>query len=200
MKSDFACALENVLFPQLGLQHTHVHVPRSDRVNHAWGYDKVNKAIRVSPGVFDAEAYGVKSSAADMLHFVRQNIEPGQLDMPMRRAIEATHVGYFNVGVMTQGLGWQQYPFPVTLEHLLEGNSHSLIMDANPVRQVSAPRLPHQPTLFDKTGSTGGLGSYVLFVPDEKIGIVILANKNYPIPARIEAAFAILQQLTRMSK
>ncbi len=198
MQSDFAGALENTLFPQLGLQHTHVHVPPSDLVNHAWGYDRRNKAIRVNPGVFDTEAYGVKSSAADMIGFVRQNIEPAQLPMPMRRAIEATHVGYFDVGVMTQGLGWEQYPFPVTLEHLLEGNSEALIMDANPVRQVSALGLPQQPTLFDKTGSTGGFGSYVLFVPDKKIGIVILANKNYPIPARIKAAFAILQQLARM--
>jgi beta-lactamase class C len=195
MKSDFAGAAEGVLFPQLGLRHTYINVPDSAQASYAWGYNKANQAIRVNPGVFDAEAYGVKSSAADMIHFVRQNIEPGQLAGPMRRAVEATHVGYFEVGAMVQGLGWEQYPYPVTLERLLEGNSQSMLMEANPARPLSAPRLPSGPTLFNKTGSTGGFGSYVLFVPERKIGIVMLANKSYPIPARIKAAYAILEQV-----
>ena len=195
MKSDFASVAESVLFPQLGLQHTYVRVPDSAQANYAWGYNKANKAIRVTPGVFDIEAYGVKSSSADMIHFVRKNIEPAQLAGPMRRAVEATHVGYFEVGAMVQGLGWEQYPYPVTLERLLEGNSQSMLMEANPARPLRAPREPVKSTLFNKTGSTAGFGSYVLFVPEKKIGIVMLANRSYPIPARVKAAYAILQQL-----
>jgi beta-lactamase class C len=200
MKSDFASAAESALFPQLGLQHTYVRVPASAQANYAWGYNKANKAIRVNPDVFDAEAYGVKSSAADMIHFVQENIEPGQLAGPMRRAVEATHVGYFEVGAMVQGLGWEQYPYPISLERLLDGNSQSMIMGANSAKQLSPPRAPSRPTLFNKTGSTGGFGSYVLFVPEKKIGIVMLANRNYPIPARVKAAYAILEQVARMAK
>jgi beta-lactamase class C len=200
MKSDFAGAAEGTLFPQLGLKHTYVRVPDSAQANYAWGYNKVNKAIRVNPGVFDAEAYGVKSSASDMIRFVQENIEPGQLAGPMRRAVEATHVGYFEVGSMVQGLGWEQYPYPVTLERLLDGNSQTMSMGVNPAKQLSPPRAPSGPTLFNKTGSTGGFGSYVLFVPEKKIGIVMLANRNFPIPARIKASYAILEQVGRMAK
>jgi len=32
-------------------------------------------------------------------------------------------------------------------------------------------------------------------VPAEKIGVVILANKNYPIPERVTAAYRILTAL-----
>ena len=199
MKSDFSGAAESALFPQLGLQHTYVRVPASAQASYAWGYNEANKAIRVSPGVFDAEAYGVKSSAADMIHFVQENIEPGRLAGPMRQAVEATHVGYFEVGAMVQGLGWEQYPYPVTLERLLDGNSQSML-GANPAKQLSPPRAPSGPTLFNKTGSTGGFGSYVLFVPEKKIGIVMLANRNYPIPARVKAAYEILEQIARMAK
>jgi hypothetical protein len=37
----------------------------------------------------------------------------------------------------------------------------------------------------------------VAFVPGRKIGIVVLANKSYPISARVTAAYAILTQLDR---
>lgn len=198
MKSDFAAAVEGTLLPQLGLRHTYISVPAAAQPDYAWGYNKANQPVRVHPDVFDAEAYGVKSSAADMLRFVQENIDPGQLAVPMRRAVEATHVGYFAVGPMVQGLGWEQYAYPVSLETLLDGNSQSMISGANPVRQLSASGVPSAPTLFNKTGSTSGFGSYVLFVPAQKIGIVILANRNYPIPSRVKAAYAILGQAARM--
>jgi beta-lactamase class C len=135
-----------------------------------------------------------------MIHFVQENIDPSQLAEPMRRAVEGTHVGYFEVGDMVQGLGWEQYPYPVTLERLLDGNSESMLFDAKPARQLSPPRTPSGSTLFNKTGSTDGFGSYVLFVPEKKIGIVMLANRSYPIPARVKAAYAILEQAARMGR
>jgi beta-lactamase class C len=69
-------------------------------------------------------------------------------------------------------------------------------MKPNAATPLTPPRVPAEPTLFNKTGSTGGFGAYVAFVPAEKIGIVILANKNVPIPARIAAAHAVLKQLS----
>jgi CubicO group peptidase (beta-lactamase class C family) len=40
-----------------------------------------------------------------------------------------------------------------------------------------------------------GFGSYAAFVPEKRIGIVMLANKSFPIPAPIAAAYAVLEQL-----
>ncbi len=199
LKRDFADAMENQLFPQLGLKGSYIRMPESAIVNYAWGYDKANKPIRMNPGLFAAEAYGVKSTAADMIRFVQANIEPSRLEEPMRRAVDGTHVGFFKTGDMVQGLGWEQYPYPVTLERLLAGNSLTMIMKSNPTKQLTPPEAPSGRTLFDKTGSTSGFGAYVAFVPDRKIGIVMLANKNFPIPARIKAAYAILGQLAPIS-
>lgn len=195
LKRDFVDAMENQLFPQLGLKSTYIRVPQSAMANYAWGYDKANQAKRVNPDLFSDEAYGVKSTAADMIHFVQANIAPDQLDGPMRRAVDGTHVAYYQIDNMVQGLGWEQYAYPVTLEKLLEGNSYGGLLNGNAASQIASPRAPAGPTLFNKTGSTNGFGSYVAFVPEKKIGVVLLANKNVPIPARVKAAHGILGQL-----
>jgi beta-lactamase class C len=196
MKDDFADLVETELFPALGLSHSYIRVPEAEMDNYAWGYTKANKPIRVAPGVFDAEAYGVKSTAAGMIRFVDVNIRPESLETPMRHAVEGTHIAYFRVGEMAQGLGWEQYRYPITLHQLLAGNSDTMVMEANAATQLTSPQTPSAPILFNKTGSTNGFGAYVAFVPEKKIGIVMLANKNFPIPARIAAAHAVLEQLS----
>jgi beta-lactamase class C len=191
---DFADAMQQ-LFGQLGLGDSYLRVPDSAMARHAWGYDEDNKARRMDPGVLATQAYGVHSSSADMIRFMQVNIAPQQLERTVRRAVEGTHVGYFEVGPMVQGLGWEQYPWPLSLKTLQSGNSRTMIREANPARRIKLPKAPGAPTLFNKTGSTGGFGNYVAFVPAKKIAVVILANKNYPIPARVQAGHTILEQL-----
>ena len=195
LKRNFADAMEQELFPKLGMTQSYVRVPDSAMQHYAWGYDKSDKAVRVNPGVFAAEAYGVKSSSSDMLRFVQANIEPARLDKAMQRAVVGTQVGYMRVGEMVQGFGWEQYPYPVALDRLLSGNSSKIIMEANAATRIDPPRAAFSGTLFNKTGSMNGFGNYVLFVPERKVGIVMLANKNYPIPMRVKTAYAILEQL-----
>ncbi|OLP02179.1 class C beta-lactamase [Mycolicibacterium porcinum] len=195
MNRDFSDLIEQEVFPKLRLHHSYIRVPQSQIENYAWGYNADNEPIRVNPGVFDAEAYGVKSSAADLLRFVETNVAPNDLEAPMRDAVQETHVGYFKIGDMVQGLGWEQYPYPVTLDRLLAGNSSTMAMQPNPATPLT-PQPTSTPTLFNKTGSTDGFGAYAVFVPDKRIGLVVLANKNYPITARVTAAHAVLQQLS----
>ncbi|WP_425293798.1 class C beta-lactamase [Microvirga pakistanensis] len=191
----FADAMETEIFPKLGLGDSHVRVPEAAMARYAWGYTKAGKPVRVNPGMFDAQAYGVKSTAADLIRYVEAHLRPESLDGPIRRAVEGTHVGYFKIGEMVQGLGWEQYPYPVSLERLLAGNSATMATQPQPATPLAPPQAPARPTLFNKTGSTNGFASYVAFVPERRIGIVMLANKNVPVPARITAAHAVLEHL-----
>jgi beta-lactamase class C len=194
LNGDFTHLLQHELTPGLGLSHSFVNVPDAAMGSYAWGYDKKDQPVRVNPGVFDAEAYGVKSTAADMIRFVELNIDPSQLDETMRQAVRTTQVGYFEAGPMVQGLGWEQYPYPVPLDQLLAGNSTEMAMSPQTARPI-APQSVGPAGWFNKTGSTDGFGSYAAFVPDHRIGIVMLANKNFPIPARVTAAHAVLEAL-----
>jgi len=193
--SGYADAMESRILPGLGLKHTYVRVPAGAMGAYAWGYNAANKPGRMNPGPLAAETYGIRSSATDMIRYLQANIDPGRLQTPLRRAVEGTHVGYFKIGEMVQGLGWEQYPYPVSLKDLQAGNSQTMISEANPARALVPAQTPPPQTLFNKTGSTSNFGAYAAFVPAKKIGIVILANKNYPIPARVKAAHEILEKL-----
>ncbi|SOR31129.1 protein of unknown function [Methylorubrum extorquens] len=67
--------------------------------------------------------------------------------------------------------------------------------EAQPAARFDPPQRPTGVTLFDKTGSTNGFGAYVAFVPAKRIGLVMLANRAFPMPARIAAAHAVLEVL-----
>ncbi|VVP65523.1 Beta-lactamase [Pseudomonas fluorescens] len=197
MGAPFDEVMEKTLLPKLGLQHTWLKVPQDQMALYAQGYNKEDQPVRVGPGALDAEAYGVKTSAADLLRYVEANMQPAKLEKPLQQAIATTHTGYYRVGGMTQGLGWESYSYPVTLQTLLAGNSTEMAMQARKVQWLNPPQAQPASTLFNKTGSTGGFGTYVAYVPAKAIGIVILANKNYPNPERIKMAHSILSALDK---
>lgn len=190
----FEQALAQQLFPQLGMAESHVQVPPGQMARYAWGY-RDDQAIRVQPGPLDAEAYGVKSTAFDMLHFVEANLEPSRLPAPLRQAIVATHQGYYRVGDMTQGLGWERYAYPISLQRLQGGNSTQMALQPHAVERFAKPQAVEGDLLLNKTGSTNGFGAYVVLLPARDTGLVILANRNYPNTERVRIAHQILSTL-----
>lgn len=191
----FNDAMENTLLPKFGLKHTYLKVPQDQMGLYAQGYNKDGKPVRVGPGALDSEAYGVKTSAADLIAYVEANMKPSHLEKPLQQAIALTHTGYYTVDNMTQGLGWELYRYPVTLDQLLAGNSTPMAMEAHEVHWLNPPQPQTGNLLLNKTGSTGGFGAYVAFVPSKDVGIVILANKNYPIADRVRIAHKVLSAL-----
>ena len=192
----FEQLMSQTLLPGLGLHHSYLRVPDTAMADYAYGYAKEDKPIRVNPGVLADEAYGIKTSSADLLRFVGANLAFDG-DEALQKAIAMTHTGFYAVGEMTQGLGWESYAYPVTGQALLTGNSPAISLETNPVTGFATPRVMGEQRLYNKTGSTNGFGAYVAFVPARGIGIVMLANRNYPNAARVEAAYTILQQLDR---
>lgn len=186
-------ALAQDLFHDLGLKRTYVTVPASEMKSYAWGY-REDKPMRVNPGPIAMEAYGVKSNAVDMLRFLEVNMGVGTAPAPILRAVNATHTGYFTAGDIVQDVIWEQYAYPVALDKLLAGNAYTMLKPL-PATAIEPPMAPRADVLINKTGATNGFSAYVAFVPAKKIGIVMLANKNYPNDARVKAAYAVLSKL-----
>lgn len=193
----FAQVMTGQLLPGMGLPHTYLQVPQDAQARYAQGYDAQNQPVRVNPGPYADEAYGIKTSATDLLRFVRLHMQPAELPPSLRNAISTTQAGYFKVGNMTQGLGWERYAYPVDLPQLLEGNSSRVALEPQATQRLDPP-LPAVPAAwYNKTGSTSGFGAYAAFIPARGNAIVLLANRNYPNEARVRAAFEILSRLDR---
>ncbi|HHN2723241.1 TPA: PDC family class C beta-lactamase [Pseudomonas aeruginosa] len=196
----FERLMEQQVFPALGLEQTHLDVPEAALAQYAQGYGKDDRPLRVGPGPLDAEGYGVKTSAADLLRFVDANLHPERLDRPWAQALDATHRGYYKVGDMTQGLGWEAYDWPISLKRLQAGNSTPMALQPHRIARLPAPQALEGQRLLNKTGSTNGFGAFVAFVPGRDLGLVILANRNYPNAERVKIAYAILSGLEQQGK
>ena len=193
MGAPYADVAQGTLFPKLGLTDTYVRVPASKMSVYAQGYSSEDAPVRVNPGLLDAEAYGVKSTARDLLHYVEVQMGEAPVDPAMKRAIAATHVGYYRSGPMTQDLAWEHYPWPVGKDDLLAGNATRMIREDQPATALTPPQAAPQDALINKTGATGGFGGYVAFVPSKRIGLVILTNRNHATEARVGFAYEVLR-------
>jgi beta-lactamase class C len=195
MHGDFAALLKGKLLSGLGMKNTYLTVPQTETENYAQGYTATDTPIRMAPGILAAETYGIRTTAGDLLRFVEANMHMLDLDETLQQAITDTHREYYRIGAMTQDLIWEQYRYPVELAELLAGNSQKIITEANPAAELDPPLEPQDGALINKTGSTNGFSTYVAFVPEKRLGIVLLANKSYPIEARVTAAYEILTRL-----
>lgn len=195
MKEPFEDAVQKYLFSALEMTNSYYVVSADRMKTYAQGYNKQDEPVRLSEGVLSSEAYGVKSGAFDLIRFIEANMGMIPIDGKLQRAIDNTHMGYYQAGEMTQGLVWEQYRYPAKLEQLLAGNSTAMVLTDTVVAEILPPLPPQEDVLINKTGSTGGFGAYAAFIPAKKIGIVLLANKSYPIEARVTAAYQILTRL-----
>ncbi|WP_336792680.1 class C beta-lactamase [Pantoea anthophila] len=197
VKGDFEAAMVKSLFQPLRLTRTFITVPPSMMINYAWGY-KNGQPVRVSPGMLDAEAYGVKSTARDMLTFMQANSDPNGLsagNAVLRNAIRTAQSRYFRTASFYQGLGWEIYDWPVSADTLIADSENGVALKPQPVTRVEPVGPSRRASWVHKTGSTNGFGAYIAFIPEKNTGIVMLANKSYPNPLRIRAAWQIMQAL-----
>ncbi|WP_431222500.1 class C beta-lactamase [Serratia sp. L9] len=193
----FESFMEKNIFQPLKLTHTFITVPPSMQADYAWGYKK-GLPMRVTPGMLDAEAYGVKSTTKDMAKFMQANIDPGHLPADnniLQQAIANSQARYFRVGSLFQGLGWEMYDLPINSQAVIAASGNDIALQPQKAEVLTPPSLAKPATWVHKTGSTNGFGAYIAFIPEKKVGIVMLANKNYPNPVRVAAAYHILQAL-----
>lgn len=197
----YAEVLRDQVLDPLGLENTYFDVPETAFPQYAFGYSRDDdSAVRVNPGMLDAEAYGLKSDLRDMLRFLRINLDEGQIAPELRDAVAQTHAGQTRTAHFDQAMIWERYPWPVARDRLLAGNAPEMVIESQPAARLPQPDTSDRGVLFSKTGSTNGFGGYVAFIPDKRLGLVILANRNVPLPARVDAGLSMIESVLEMEQ
>ncbi|MDN7674590.1 class C beta-lactamase [Burkholderia oklahomensis] len=198
MNERFEALIEKNLFPEFRMTHSYIDVPAEQSGDYAQGYTKQDTPIRLKAGMLASEAYGVRSCTSDLIKFIDANMGLVPLSDKWARALDATHVGYYDAGGMIQSLIWEQYPYPVSLDKLLAGND--LIGKDVAAKPFNPSLPPKRDAWINKTGSTHGFSTYAAFVPSKKVGVVILANKSYPLSERVTAGYKIVDSIVRAER
>lgn len=193
MDADYTQLMERKVLPLLDMPNTFINVPNDKMADYAFGYNAAGEAIRVNPGILDAEAYGIKSTISDVTHFMAANMGLVPLDKDIQQALNNNRKGYYQASTFTQGLAWEMYPYPTTLTALLEGNSMEVVLKPQTITTDKHPTAVLNNVWVNKTGATNGFGGYIAYIPAQKSGVVILANKNYPNADRVKATYEILE-------
>jgi beta-lactamase class C len=194
----FSELMRDTLFKPIGMTHTFYDVPAEEQKNYAEGYTSAAQPVRM-PALegfpLAAEAFGVRTTAGDLLRFVEANLGAVGLEPTVRRALSDATTGYFEAGPMTQALIWEWYPLPVSSKDFEIGNSAEMINDATAVTRLDPPRPAPSSSLINKQGATPGFGSYVAFIPGRHVGLALLTNRGDPhveLLALAKRLFAIL--------
>ncbi|AIT63762.1 serine hydrolase [Coxiella burnetii] len=188
-------SVADAILKPLKLSHTYFQTP-SNKNNLAQGYNSAGKAIPFTDSTLPA-ASGMYSSSADLIRFVQANLQSKfSTAKSLNMALQATQKVYYKTPFLTQALGWEVYPYPLKLQTLTQGHNSELKAKASKLNTLPPA---NQEGYFDKTetGDQNTFASYVAFIPQQKIGIVILANKFYPFNERPVVGYKILQQILK---
>ncbi|MDB6452714.1 class C beta-lactamase [Falsirhodobacter sp. 20TX0035] len=195
--ASYDTALSEHLLPALGLNSTFVTVPEEAMDRYAFGYSRTGAPVRVNPGMLDAEAYGIRSTVTDMTRFLDAHLGNLDLPEPVDAALARTRVAGYDTAHFAQGMIWEGYPWPVDPAQLAAGNAPEMALTPQPLTRHDPQALQG---LLNKTGATNGFGAYVAMVPSERIGVVVLANRNYPNPVRAEATRRLIHDLLQAAR
>lgn len=151
--------------------------------------------MRVSPGVFDAESYGLKSNIADMIHFLDAHLGNIEVRPEVSEALARTRVAEFATEPFLQAMIWEGYDWPLDPNKVALASGAGFATSVQPMKALEKPVSLDDMHLLSKTGSTNGFGAYVALLPSERIGVVVLANRNFPNEQRMLASGKLMAAL-----
>ncbi len=183
---DYQEILEDKILRPLNMTSTYLNVPKEKEKYIALGHDKNNNIVPYSRSIeIWFAAASLKSTISDMAKYLNSHINYVSInDKVLSKAIPLVHENKycFIDKISCEQLAWQAY----TLSELEKstGDTYFTHFDKNgnpvfdKIKIIENKSFEKNKIFIDKTGSGYGMSSYMAYIPEEKIGVVILINKS----------------------
>lgn len=173
-KQSFGDILQQQLLNKIGMKETFINIPASYK-NVARGYDQNNKPVAPFNIGMLTPAGGLKSSTYDLAKYLQLQLSTNSNPI-FNKALNLVHQNYYCLypdGTYQQ-LAWVYHPRNDLVATFKPGTSNS----AHFKPQKLANHCAYDPNGFiEKTGNSNGMSLYILYMPSQEIGVVVLTNK-----------------------
>jgi beta-lactamase class C len=194
--------LDEKLLKPLKMNSTYLIVPENKEQLIAIGHDKNNQTVTYNKQI---EAWfaaaSLKSTISDMANYLNAHIHYSKMNNTnLSQAISLVHQNHycFSDKLSCEQLAWQAHVISVLDSSI--GDTYFIDYDENNSPLFDTKSIienndfSKNKIFIDKTGSGYGMSSYMAYIPDERIGVVILLNKTIG-DERINLGRTILKRL-----
>lgn len=177
--------LEDKLLKPLNMNSTYLHVPAEKEKYITLGHDKDNKEVPYSKNI---EAWfaaaSLKSTISDMAKYLNAHMNYASLkNKDLSKALSLAHENKYCFAnkIACEQLSWQAHI--ISELHKTNGDSFFEKFDSkeNPIfigqKIISNKNFSKNKIFIDKSCAGYGMSGYMAYIPEEKVGVVLLTNK-----------------------
>ena len=170
---NFQNLLGELILDKLDMKHTSIDLNPENKNLMVTGYNKNEQIADYMNIGIENPAGGLKSNTYDLAKYLQLQINPQ--NSIFQQALAIVHKNYYCLYAngTYQQLTWEYHPYSALSERFQadDKNRNILPPHALPMNCNDSPN-----GFIDKTGNSSGMTSYIGYIPNKKIGVIILSN------------------------
>ncbi len=173
-KTDFQNLLSSLVLNKLGMVYTGINVTPHYQNLVVTGYNKNNQARGFMKLGIENSAGGLKSNTYDLAKYLQ--LQMNTTDPTFQQPLAIVHKNYYCLyedGTYQQ-LAWEYHPIKELAKKYLPNAENQNISPPHSLPQTCKVASDG---FIDKTGNSPGMTSYIGYIPNEKVGVAILASR-----------------------
>lgn len=183
-KQSYDSILQNKISGPLKLSSTYLNLPQNLESYVALGHmgNKVRPYDRKIDTWFAAAS--LKSSIIDMAKYLKAQFNQSPGNKNLTKAFAIVHQNYYCLagGKSCEQLGWQAHTITELNSSVGDTYFQNIDKDGNyifaPQQIIKGNSLKDKKIFIDKSCGGYGTSGYMAYIPDNKIGVVILVNRT----------------------